>query len=71
MRSSSASAISGLEREARAEEGTPARHRRSESFVQASGRNRRKETGTGTSSRARVSDTSVWQLAVFPSAEAY
>src|SRR6202453_492108 len=39
--------------------------------VQLPGRNRRKPIITGTSSRASVSDTSVWQLAVLPSAEAY
>ena len=35
------------------------------------GRKRRNATITGTSSRASVSDTSVWQLAFLPSAEAY
>lgn len=40
-------------------------------FVQLSGRNSRKATGTGTSARASVSDTSVWQLALLPSIEAY
>ena len=43
----------------------------SRSFVQFSGRKRRNATITGTSPRASVSDTSVWQLAVLPRAEAY
>lgn len=37
----------------------------------AFGRNRRQATVTGTSPRASVSDTNVWQLAVLTSAEAY
>jgi hypothetical protein len=37
----------------------------------ASGRNSRNASMTGTSPLARVSDTSVWQLAVLPSTEAY
>ncbi len=41
------------------------------SLVQFSGRNWRSATITGTSPRASVSDTSVWQLAVLPRAEAY
>ena len=41
------------------------------SLVQLSGRNRRKPTGTGTSFRASVTDTSVWQFALLPSIEAY
>src|SRR5438477_2880723 len=41
------------------------------SLVQFSGRKRRRATATGTSPRASVSDTSVWQLAVLPNAEAY
>src|SRR6188768_1679627 len=40
-------------------------------IVQFSGRKRRNATITGTSPRARVSDTSVWQLAVLPRADAY
>ena len=51
--------------------GTPARFNRARSLVQLSGRKRRNATITGTSSRASVSDTSVWQLAFLPSAEAY
>ena len=51
--------------------GTRAFAIRPASLVQLSGRNRRKPIITGTSSRASVSDTSVWQLAVLPSAEAY
>src|SRR4029077_17007153 len=50
---------------------TPARFNRARSRVQLSGRKRRNATITGTSSRASVSDTSVWQLAFLPSAEAY
>ena len=38
----------------------------SASLTQASGRNRRKPTGMGTSPRARVSDTSAWQFARLP-----
>src|SRR6266481_8411255 len=40
-------------------------------LVQLSGRNSRNASMTGTSPRASVSDTRVWQLAVLPSAEAY
>src|SRR5208337_1419387 len=40
-------------------------------LVQLSGRNNRSASMTGTSPRASVSDTNVWQLEVFPSAEAY
>lgn len=40
-------------------------------LVQLPGRNRRRATITGTSPRASVSDTNVWQLAFLPSAEAY
>src|SRR4029077_11918658 len=50
---------------------TPARFNRARSLFQLSGRKRRNATITGTSSRASVSDTSVWQLAFLPSAEAY
>ena len=71
MRSISASAISGFVRAMRRSSGTRAFVIRSASPVQLSGRNRRKPIITGTSSRASVSDTSVWQLAVLPSAEAY
>jgi hypothetical protein len=39
--------------------------------VQDSGKNSRRPTITGTSPRASVSDTKVWQLAVLPKAEAY
>jgi hypothetical protein len=51
--------------------GTPARVQRGESLVQASGRNSRKAASTGTSPRAKVSDTSDWQLARLPSAPQY
>jgi hypothetical protein len=71
MRSISASAISGFVRADRQVSGTRAFAIRSASLVQLSGRNRRRPIITGTSSRASVSDTSVWQLAVLPSAEAY
>jgi hypothetical protein len=69
-RSISASAISGLVRAVRYSTGTPARFNRDRSLVQLSGRKRRNATITGTSSRASVSDTSVWQWAFLPSAEA-
>jgi hypothetical protein len=49
----------------------PARSNRARLLVQLSGRNNRSANMTGTSPRASVSDTSVWQLAVLPSAEAY
>ena len=68
-RSISASAISGLVRAVRCSTGTPARFNRTGSLVQLSGRKRRNATITGTSPRASVSDTSVWQLAVLPRAE--
>src|ERR1700682_355231 len=42
-----------------------------QSLVQLSGRNSRRAIMTGTSSRASVSDTRVWQFEVLPSAEAY
>ena len=71
MRSISASAISGFVRADRQVSGTRAFAVRSGAPVQLSGRNRRRPIITGTSSRASVSDTSVWQLAVLPSAEAY
>src|SRR5258705_1453394 len=71
MRSISASAISGFVRAVRCSAGTPARFKRARSLVQLSGRKRRSATVTGTSPRASVSDTSVWQLAVLPNAEAY
>lgn len=51
--------------------GTPAFTIRSWLLVQLSGKNSRKPTGTGTASRANVSDTNVWQLARLPSIEAY
>src|SRR4051794_18069282 len=70
-RSISARAISGFVRAARYSTGTPARFSRARSLVQLSGRNNRNANMTGTSLRASVSDTSVWQLAVLPSAEAY
>ena len=70
-RSISASAISGLVRAIRCSAGTFARSNRPRSFVQFSGRKRRNATITGTSPRASVSETSVWQLAVLPRAEAY
>src|SRR6202035_3329492 len=70
-RSISASAISGLVRAVRYSSGTPAGFNRARSLVQLSGRKRRNATITGTSSQASVSDTSVWQLAFLPSAEAY
>ena len=41
------------------------------SLIQLSGRKSRNATMTGTSPRASVSDTKVWQFAVLPSAEAY
>src|SRR3974390_274418 len=40
-------------------------------FVQLSGRNNRNASMTGTSPRASVSETRVWQFAVLPNAEAY
>src|SRR5262245_65187154 len=70
-RSISARAISGFVRAVRYSAGTPARSNRARLLVQLSGRNSRKASMTGTSPRASVSDTRVWQLAVFPSAEAY
>src|SRR5262245_52067204 len=70
-RSISARAISGFVRAVRYSAGTPARSNRARLLVQLSGRNSRKASMTGTSPRASVSDTRVWQLAVLPSAEAY
>src|SRR2546429_507339 len=70
-RSISARAISGFVRAVRYSVGTPARSNRARLLVQLSGRNNRNASMTGTSPRASVSDTSVWQLAVLPSAEAY
>src|SRR6266404_4371400 len=51
--------------------GTPARFKRTGLLVQLSGTKRRNATITGTSPRASVSDTNVWQLAVLPRDEAY
>jgi hypothetical protein len=70
-RSISAKAISGLDRAARYSTGTRVRFKREVSLVQLSGRKRRNATITGTSARASVKDTSVWQFAVLPRAEAY
>src|SRR5215467_10581305 len=70
-RSISAKAISGLDRGVWYSTGTPARFKRAASLVQLSGRNSRNVSMTGTSPRASVSDTRVWQLAVLPNAEAY
>src|SRR5438876_4460978 len=66
----SARAISGFVRAVRYSAGTPARSNRARLLVQLSGRNSRNASMTGTSPRASVSDTRVWQLAVLPSAEA-
>src|SRR6516162_175884 len=63
-RSISAKAISGLDRGIWYSTGTPARLKRTASLVQLSGRNSRNVSMTGTSPRASVSDTRVWQLAV-------
>src|SRR5262249_3521008 len=70
-RSSSARAICGFVRAVRYSAGTPACSNRARLLVQLSGRNNRNASMTGTSSRASVSDTRVWQLEVLPSAEAY
>src|SRR5262245_7644085 len=67
----SARAISGFVRAVRYSAGTPARSNRARLLVQLSGRNNRNASTTGTSPRASVSDTRVWQFAVLPSAEAY
>ena len=64
-------AISGFVLAAWNSAGTPARRILSGSAIQLSGRNSRSPTIDGTSPRARVSDTRVWQLACLPSAEAY
>src|SRR5215467_9870509 len=69
--SSSARAISGFVRAVRYSAGTPARFNRAGLLVQLSGRNSRNASITGTSPRASVSDTRVWQLAVLLSAEAW
>ena len=61
----------GTRRVASSPTGTPARFNRARSLVQLSGRKRRNATITGTSSRASINDTSVWQLAFLPSAETY
>src|SRR5882757_6987370 len=71
MRSTLTKAISGFVCATRCSAGTPARSNRTRSLVQLSGRKRRSVTITGTSPRASVSDTSVWQLAFLPRAEAY
>src|SRR5262249_40568130 len=55
----------------RATLGTRARSNRDRLLVQLSGRNNRNASTTGTSPRASVSDTRVWQFAVLPSADAY
>jgi len=60
-----------LARGARRASGTPARSSRVGLDTHSRGRNRRSATGTGTSWRARVKDTSVWQLASLPSTPAY
>jgi len=70
-RSISARAISGFVRAVRYSAGTPARSKRARWPVQLSGRNSGNASTIGTSPRASVSDTRVWQLAVLPSAEAY
>src|SRR5882762_8397597 len=66
-----AEANQARDRAARCSTGTPARFIRAGSFVQLSGTKRRNAIITGTSRRASVSDTNVWQLAVLPSVEAY
>src|SRR3954469_13131708 len=65
-RSISSSAIFHFGRYATAS-GTPAAARRAASAPQSSGRKRRRPTPTGTSARARVSETRDWQLAFLPS----
>ena len=70
-RSISSIAISGLLSAVRLSSGTRACAMRRGSLVQLSGRNSRSPTITGTSRDARVSETSDWQLAVFPREEAY
>ena len=71
IRSISVRAISGFVRAARYSAGTPARSNRARFLVELSGRNNRKASMIGTSPRPSVSYTSVWELAVLPSAEAY
>src|SRR6266478_2205204 len=68
-RSISSIAISGFVRAVCLSFGTRARAMRSGSSVQLSGRNSRRLTITGTSRDANVTETSDWQLAVFPSDE--
>src|SRR3954470_8456926 len=70
-RSISASAISGLVCAVRAASGTPAASQRSASSVQTDGRNSRSPTGSGTSPRASVSETSTWQFATLPNSPQY
>jgi hypothetical protein len=70
-RSISSIAISGFVRAICLSFGTWARAMRSGSSVQLSGKNSRRLTITGTSREANVTETSDWQLAVFPSDEAY
>src|SRR5215471_1116926 len=70
-RSISTSAISSLVIYFRRSSGTAARSSRAASLTQLSGRNSLSPTMIGTSPDARVSDTSVWQLAFLPSAEVY
>src|SRR3954447_21248505 len=65
-RSISSSAIAHFGRYATVP-GTPAAARRVASPLQSSGRNRRRPTPTGTSARAKVSETRAWQLARLPS----
>src|SRR4051794_5810547 len=65
-RSISSSAIRHFGRYATAS-GTPAAARRPASPHQSSGRNSRRPTPTGTSARARVSETRAWQFAFLPS----
>src|SRR6516162_3216197 len=62
-RSISARAISGFVRAVRHSAGTPARSNQDRLLVQLSGRNNRNASTTGTSPRASVSDTRVWQFA--------
>src|SRR3546814_1904416 len=70
-RSISSIAIAGLVRYGRKGSGTPALTMRASSLVQLSGRNSRKPSMIGTSRDASVTDTSVWQFAFLPSADAY
>ena len=50
---------------------TPLPSSRASSPVQVSGRNSRRPTIIGTSPRASVSDSKVWQFEVLPKADAY